>query len=194
MESEPDPPAASTPDTRLAAYIVPASGKGEVLQDSDRQEEYLTEIRSYLKERLPEYMLPSALVVLDSLPMTPNGKVDRNALPQPNAIQSLPRSSFTPPVSTDELAIAAVWADLLGMNQFDVQDNFFELGGHSLLVTRMLARLSEIFSVDLPIAGFFQAPCIAGLAKLAQSARWAAERPQSVRAGIDDQERETIEL
>ncbi len=139
------------------------------------------ELRAFLAERLPEYMVPAAFVILEALPLTANGKVDRKALaalPPPSA-ETGPAAARTPL----EAALSAIWAELLGLQALGVHDNFFELGGHSLLATRLISRLRSAFGVDLPLVRLFEAPTVAGLAALLDAeTRQAVPLPPIARA------------
>jgi amino acid adenylation domain-containing protein len=123
-----------------------------------------TNVRRELSERLPEFMVPSVFRRLDRLPMTPNGKVDRAALPDPDlALQSVPATVVKPRTPTEE-ALAAIWQEVLGRNSFSVTDNFFHLGGHSLLAMQVVSRISSVLGRELPLRTIFEAPTIAELA------------------------------
>jgi len=108
-------------------------------------------LRDYLRERLPEFMVPSAFVMLDALPLTPNGKVDRKNLPSPVARPVALGGGFVAPRSGIERQIARVWQEVLGVDTVGANDNFFDLGGHSLLMVRVHGRLFEIFKGDLSV-------------------------------------------
>jgi amino acid adenylation domain-containing protein len=137
---------------RLVAYVV----RGEAaLGPSD--------LRGFLKEKLPEYMVPSAFVTLEALPLTPNGKVDRKALPAPEGRPELNEAHVAPRTPTEEV-LAGIWAQVLGLDRVGVHDNFFELGGHSLLATQVVSRLRKAFQRELPIRWLFEAPTVAQLA------------------------------
>ena len=123
------------------------------------------QLRILLKDKLPEYMVPSAFVLLDSLPLTPNGKVDRRSLPKPNHSRPILLEVFVAPCTSIESQLAAIWTQVLGIEPIGINDNFFDLGGHSLLTVEMLFQVKEIFHVDLPLLSLFQAPTIAGLAQ-----------------------------
>jgi amino acid adenylation domain-containing protein len=133
-----------------------------------------SELRSLLQATLPDYMVPSAFVILDRFPLTPNGKVDRRALPRPD-FQTDP-SGFVPPASATEKALANIWGEVLGVKQVGCHDNFFELGGQSLLATRVASRASEVFQVDLPLRTLFDHRTLAGLAEQIDTLLWAEEQ------------------
>ncbi|HEY0606584.1 MAG TPA: amino acid adenylation domain-containing protein, partial [Herpetosiphonaceae bacterium] len=121
-------------------------------------------LRAYLKERLPDYMVPSILVSLETLPLTPSGKVDRKALPAPNQSLSGAQTSRVDPRDTLELKLVQIWEDLLDIRPIGVTDSFFELGGHSLLVLRLMTQVKQQFGQDLPMATLFHGPTIEELA------------------------------
>ncbi|MCY1015596.1 amino acid adenylation domain-containing protein [Pyxidicoccus sp. MSG2] len=146
-------------DKRLVAYVVPA------LEVSG--------LRAWMRERLPEYMVPSALVPLEALPLTANGKVDRKALPVPEAPAS--GASYVAPRTPTEVALATIWAALLRVEKVGVEEDFFALGGHSLLATQVVARVRKTFRVELPMRALFEAPTIAALAARIDSVRASDE-------------------
>ncbi len=137
-------------------------------------------LRQAVRARLPEYMLPSAFVVLESLPVTANGKVDRAALPAPDTAGAGEGRHVAPRTPAEE-RMAAVWAEVLGAERVGAEDNFFELGGHSLLATQVASRVREAFRVELPLRAVFEAPTVAELARRVERLRWdaapAAESP-----------------
>ncbi|MGI9174868.1 MAG: amino acid adenylation domain-containing protein, partial [Rhodothermales bacterium] len=144
-------------------------------------EALLRDIQEHLGARLPDYMVPSQWVLLDELPRTPNGKVDRLALPAPS--QERPRGeAYVAPRSAIEERLADIWADVLGMEQVSVEADFFALGGHSLLAIKVMSRVREAFEVDLPLSSLFSAPTIAGLSALVED-RLIAELE-----GLDEEE------
>ncbi|MFQ3633438.1 amino acid adenylation domain-containing protein [Roseiflexus sp.] len=143
-------------EVRLIAYVV---ADGDVVG----------EVHTMLAERLPAYMVPSAFVRLDALPLTPNGKLDKAALPAPAF--DVPVARVDVPHTPEEQLLAAVWSQVLHIPQVGRSENFFALGGHSLSAMRMIARIREIFRVELPIRDLFEAPTIAGLAERIVRAR-----------------------
>jgi len=124
----------------------------------------VSDLRSFLHEKLPAFMLPEVFVPVDQLPLTPNGKVDRNALPAPNGERPHWVYVFVAPRTEIEELTAQAWRDTLKVEQVGVHDNFFELGGHSLLATRVTARLRASFDIDLPLHKLFELPTVAALA------------------------------
>jgi len=142
-------------DKRLVAYVVPAPG-----HDVDS-----AELRSWVKSRVPEYMVPVAWIELAQLPLSPNGKVDRKNLPAPEFTRRELEREYVAPRTAAEEGIAGIWAELLNMDRVGMADNFFELGGHSLLATRVVLRIRQAFQVELPIRTLFEHPVLADLAK-----------------------------
>jgi acyl carrier protein len=147
-------------DARLVAYVVPAAG-GELTAEGLRED---------LKRMLPGHLLPSATVFLDALPLTPNGKVDRRALPAPQA-RDVAREGYVAPSDPVEETLAAIWAEVLGIERVGARDDFFALGGHSLLATRVMSRVREALDAELPLRALFEQPTVAQLAGAVRSAR-----------------------
>jgi len=129
----------------------------------------LPQVRDALEEKLPEYMLPSAYVLLDEMPLTANGKVDRRALPAPVARYRHVATAYEKPRTELEVALARIWSEVLGMAEIGMHDNFFEIGGHSLLATQVMSRLRSQMGIEVPLSRLFEQPTIAGLAASAQS-------------------------
>jgi amino acid adenylation domain-containing protein len=123
-------------------------------------------LRSFLKDKLPEYMVPAAFVALPMMPLTPNGKVDRRALPAPKLADSSVASDSVAPKDELESRLVKIWESILGKQPITVRQNFFELGGHSLLAVRLMHRVEQVFGKRMPIATLFQAPTIEQLADL----------------------------
>jgi amino acid adenylation domain-containing protein/non-ribosomal peptide synthase protein (TIGR01720 family) len=152
-------------EKRLVAYVVPLPA----------QSVPLSELRSFLQAKLPDYMVPAAFVLLPALPLTPNGKLDRRALPPPEQGRPELKRAYVAPRTPTEEVVAGLWAQVLGIEQVGVEDNFFELGGHSLLATQVLSRLRTAFQVELPLRALFEAPTVAGLAQSIEAARQAEQ-------------------
>ena len=125
----------------------------------------LNELRSFLQQKLPEYMVPSAFMFLESLPLTPNGKLDRKALPAPDQTRPELEETFSRREHRSRSMLANIWAEVLKLDQVGVHDNFFHLGGHSLLATQVISRIRDTFKLDLPLRSLFEAPTIDGLAQ-----------------------------
>jgi amino acid adenylation domain-containing protein len=142
-------------ENRLIAYVVPVQ----------KATYSVNGLRHFLKEKLPEYMLPSAFVVLEALPLTPNGKVDRRALPAPDNLRPELANNYQAPQSEVEKSIAQVWKQVLKLERVGVHDNFFDLGGHSLLVVQVNNKLKGILNRDLSVVEIFQNPTIKSLAE-----------------------------
>ena len=130
-------------------------------------------LRSFLQLRLPEFMLPSALVLLESLPLTSNAKLDRKALPLPDASLSSSRDYLAPRDDTQQ-RLASLWSQVLRVERVSLDDNFFELGGHSLLATQVISRIRSTFSVDLPLRALFESPTLEALARAVETATHSA--------------------
>jgi amino acid adenylation domain-containing protein len=151
-------------DRRLVAYWVPVERSAE--HDD-------AALRSHLKALLPEYMVPSAYVRLDRLPLTANGKLDRRALPEPEAVAS--EAGTVEPRTVTERVIAEVWMEVLGVEKVGVEDDFFVHGGHSLKAAQVLARISRMLEVELPLRVLFESPTVAGLAAAVEASVAAAD-------------------
>lgn len=150
-------------DQRLVSYIIPNQG----------QEPIFSELRSFLRERLPEYMMPSAFVLLEALPLNANGKVNRRALPAPDLTRIESETAFVAPRDLLELQLTKIWEKVLGIQPIGVQDNFFDLGGHSLLAVRLFTQIEKAFGKKLPLATLFQAPTIAQLVSILSQEKWS---------------------
>ena len=139
-------------DKRLVAYIVCKPGNNG----------QIAELRNYLRKKLPDYMVPQHFVKLDAIPLSPNGKADRRALPKPE-VDRISDQTYIPPRNSTQKTIAEIWQDLLQLKKVGINDSFFDLGGHSLLLVKMLRRLKASFSANLNIVDLFQYPTIAKL-------------------------------
>ena len=150
-------------DRRLVAYVA-----GEADGDG---------LRAHLRATLPDYMVPSAFVALDALPLTPSGKLDRRALPAPG--HRAAEAGYVAPRTPVEEVLAGIWAEVLRVERAGAQDDFFALGGHSLLATRLLSRVRDAFGVEIPLRAVFEAPTPAGLARQVEAALRAPAAAQA---------------
>ena len=170
----------ATGEASLAAYVVPRERLDPIAPG---------DLRRWLVDLIPEYMVPTAFVILDSLPLTPNGKVDRQALPNPADARLQVQAQFVPPRGPIEQAIAEIWTDLLGGQPVGAHDSFFERGGHSLLAVQLLARLRNIFNVDAPLRDFLDDPTVSRLGDIVERALADSadlDAPPLTRARPDD--------
>jgi len=162
----------------LVAYIVPNVEANLPNPKFKIQNLKSNDLRYFLKQKLPDYSIPSAFVVLPSLPLTPTGKVDRNALIKPN-ISSLDRS-FVAPRTATEATLTTLWANVLKLEQVGIEDNFFELGGNSLLAIQLLEQVNQQFEQNLPLSDLFVAPTVAQFAPLIE--KWGKPKRNSKRS------------
>ncbi len=168
-------------DRRLVGYAVPRSGGVAA-----------AELREHLRLRLPEHMVPAALVLLDELPLTRNGKVDRAALPAPDGAGAA-RELVAPRTATEAM-VAGIWAEVLGVERVGAADSFFELGGHSLLATQVVSRVRAACGVELPVRALFETPVLAELAERvdaavqASTADWELEEALESLEGLSDED------
>jgi amino acid adenylation domain-containing protein len=166
VDARPDP----SEEMSLAAYIVPRDGTHPTSA---------SELRAWLQSQIPEYMIPTTFVSLDALPMTPNGKVDRRALPDPGRSRLSLGSDFVPPRGPIEQAIAEIWTELLGGEPAGAHGNFFERGGHSLLAIQLLARLRHAFDAEAALKDFLEEPTVSRRASLVENAMAAGAASQA---------------
>ena len=122
------------------------------------------ELRRHLQERLPDYMIPTAFVVLEQIPLTPSGKIDRRALPSADAAQRDLAGRFVPPRTPTEKSLAEIWRRVLGIERVGIDSNFFELGGHSLLATQVNSQIRAVLRAEVPLRVLFESPTISNLA------------------------------
>jgi acyl-coenzyme A synthetase/AMP-(fatty) acid ligase/acyl carrier protein len=157
-------------EKRLVAYVV------------SRKEIELQELQDSLKQNLPEYMIPADFVMLKSMPLTPNGKVDRRALPAPAKDRLKSKHDYVAPRTTTESLLVQIWSEILGLDRIGVEDNFFTLGGHSLQATRVVARMRDALKMDVPLPLLFQATTIARLAEVVEQLKQENASGRSVAA------------
>jgi nonribosomal peptide synthetase DhbF len=164
-------------DRRLAAYWVPV--------DEGADGPDAAALRAHLKALLPEYMVPSAYVRLDRLPLTANGKLDRRALPEPEALST---AEPVEPRTVTERVIAEIWMEVLDVERVGVEDDFFALGGHSLKAAQVLARISRRLEVELSLRVIFETPTVAGLAAAVDAEAGAIADTLAELEGLSDEE------
>jgi acyl carrier protein len=140
-------------DKCLVAYIVPATTPAPTSK----------ELRLFLQQQLPDYMVPSAIVLLDAMPLTPNGKLDRQALPPPDFSAVRSETMFVAPRNVVERRLADIWREILGLERVGIQDSFFDLGGHSISATQVVSRVRDVFGVDLALGVLLATPTVAEL-------------------------------
>ena len=143
---------------RLVAYVTSISPSPSVAVSPSI-------LRGFLQKKLPDYMVPSAFVLLEVMPLLPNGKLDRKALPKPELTRPEMAETFVPAATFVESAIASIFAQVLGLETVGIRDNFFELGGHSLLATQVISQLRQTFKIELPLRYLFESPTVAALAE-----------------------------
>jgi amino acid adenylation domain-containing protein len=156
-------------DPFLVAYIIPASTPAPSVST----------LRHALSEALPDYMVPSSFVILNALPLTPTGKVDRRALPAPSSARPALECAFVAPRTPIEAELVRIWAEVLGLEQMGIHDHFLELGGHSLLATQIVSRVRDLFHVDVPLRSLLEAPTVADMAMVILQS-------QAQRVGLED--------
>jgi amino acid adenylation domain-containing protein len=166
-------------EKRLLAYVVPE-------RDSPLNP---TMLRHILADKLPDYMIPQMFIVLDALPLTPNGKIDRNALPDPGSFRPQLETPYEAPRTVIEERLAKIWAEVLNLNRVGIHDNFLELGGNSLSAMRIIAKINEIFGIEVSLRSLMDVPHIAGMAGIVTLLRGAKEsvRVEGPNAATDNE-------
>jgi acyl carrier protein len=175
----------SQPGVEQAAVVAREEASGKRLVAYVAGTADVATLRAALAQRLPDYMVPQAFVVLERLPLSVNGKLDRRALPAPSSAASAPH--VAPRTPTEE-TLARIFAEVLGRDEVGVEDNFFELGGDSLSATRVVARLQQEFSVGLPLKSLFERPVLADLGRHLETLKWIS------REGADTQQARELDL
>lgn len=155
----------------LVGYLIPES--------TANQAELIPNLRQFLKGQLPDFMVPTVFVLLEAFPLTPNGKIDRKALPQPDSARRELLENYVAPRNPIEQEIADIWAQVLKLDRVGVDDNFFELGGYSLLAIQIVSRLRQALQVEIPLPSLFELPTVAELANRVESLRWALQGAQT---------------
>ena len=167
-------------EKRLVAYAVARGDKAPSVG----------ELRDYVASRLPNYMVPSVFVLLDELPLTDNGKVDRDALPEPLDMLAARGAEYTAPQNELEQQIAQIWEEVLGLDGVGIHDNFFDLGGHSLMATQVVSRIREQLGIELPLSEIFEYSTVAELAQKIQIIQWSNQEFR----GDESEEREVFRI
>jgi iturin family lipopeptide synthetase A/iturin family lipopeptide synthetase C/tyrocidine synthetase-3 len=145
-------------------------------------------LRASLRTRLPQYMIPSTFVLIEAVPLTANGKVDRAALPAPSRVGSQPARAFLGPRTETEKTVAAIWGEALSVQNIGIDDDFFDLGGQSLDAIKAVSRLRDVFDVDLALRHLVERPTIAGLAEIIDTLAWTSNSAVPVRRSADREE------
>jgi hypothetical protein len=164
----------------LVTYVVP----------TDEASPTASELRAYVVRQLPPAMVPSSFVFMEAFPYTPNGKIDRQALPSPDAAGSQHKAEFVAPRTPVETLIATIWQEVLGHKQVGIHDNFFDLGGHSLLATQVVARVRDSLHIDLNLRHLFEVPVLKELAGVVEMLKNSTQdiRSSSSNTGEDRSE------
>ncbi len=170
-----------TPNPRLLAYVITSASKPPNVD----------ELRTFVGQHLPDYMIPASFVFLKTMPLTANGKIDRAALPAPDEARPDLQRLFVEPRTAVETELAGIWAKFLRLNEVGVHDNFFELGGHSLLATQVVSRLRKAFNCEIPLRSLFESPTIAQLAEQIEGSMTETER---LLAEIEELSDEEVEI
>jgi acyl-coenzyme A synthetase/AMP-(fatty) acid ligase/acyl carrier protein len=169
-----------TQNKSLAAYV--ALNQSSAASAGD--------LREFLKEKLPDYMVPTAIVLMDELPLMPNGKVNRNALTKPEMHDEIDQQYVAPRSETEE-KITAIWQEVLDRQMIGVKHDFFELGGHSLIAARVMSRLNQLFGIQLPLRKLFEVTTIEKCAELIDALTWTGDQNVGARPA---EEREIFEI
>ena len=170
MEAAPAASKRAQSAKRLVAYVV--------LNDGPPPQS--NQLRSFLLSKLPDYMVPSAYVYMEGLPMTPSGKLDRRALPPPSQTLADMEADFVAPRSPVEEVLCAIWADALGLERISVHSDFFEMGGHSLTAAQVVYKIRDILQIELPVRSLFEATTVAKLSEALIAAESKPGRAQKV--------------
>jgi thioester reductase-like protein len=152
---------------QLAAYIAIHQG----------QEVTMNDLRNFIKDQLPDYMIPATFTFLDALPLTSSGKVDRRALPEPDTDRPELTETFVAPRNPSEKVMVDIWAGILGLERIGIYDNFFDVGGHSLLSMQLVSQVEKMFQIEIPLQNFFETPTVSGLVEVIESAKQQGSSP-----------------
>ncbi|MEH1853289.1 MAG: amino acid adenylation domain-containing protein [Nostoc sp.] len=158
-------------ETSLVGYIVAETGQDSL--------QVISQLRRFLKQQLPDFMVPTIFMALEAMPLTPNGKVDRKALPKPDASRPELEANYVAPRTPIEQQIADIWTQVLNVRQVGIYDNFFELGGYSLLGIQVVSRLRQALQAEILMSNLFELPTVAELAERVETLRWATQGIQA---------------
>ena len=185
----------SHPKVRGAVVVTDEEGTNEgrlvaYVSTSEDEVRLVADLRDYLKERLPYYMIPSVFVILEDFPLAPNGKVDMATLPEPGTKRLTSKESFVAPRSVLEKDLADIWIKVLGVEPIGVHDNFFDLGGHSLSATQVVSQARHAFKVELPLRSIFEAPTVESLSEYVQTLQWVVNNANISSSTLGDEREE----
>ena len=165
-------------ETSLVGYIVAETGQDSL--------QVISQLRRFLKQQLPDFMVPTIFMALEAMPLTPNGKVDRKALPKPDASRPELEANYVAPRTRIEQQIADIWAQVLNVKQVGINDNFFELGGYSLLGIQVVSRVRQALQAEILMSNLFELPTVADLAERVETLRWATQGVQAAESETAD--------
>ncbi|MEH2352494.1 non-ribosomal peptide synthetase [Nostoc sp.] len=165
-------------ETSLVGYIVAETGQDSL--------QVISQLRRFLKQQLPDFMVPTIFMALEAMPLTPNGKVDRKALPKPDASRPELEANYLAPRTPIEQQIADIWAQVLNVQQVGIKDNFFELGGYSLLGIQVVSRMRQALQAEILMSNLFELPTVADLAERVETLRWATQGVQAAESETAD--------
>ncbi|MEH2407392.1 non-ribosomal peptide synthetase [Nostoc sp.] len=165
-------------ENNLVGYIVAETGQDSL--------QVISQLRRFLKQQLPDFMVPTIFMALEAMPLTPNGKVDRKALPKPDASRLELEANYVAPRTPIEQQITDIWTQVLNVKQVGIYDNFFELGGYSLLGIQVVSRLRQALQVEILMSNLFELPTVADLAERVETLRWASQGVQAAESETAD--------
>ncbi len=165
-------------ENSLVGYIVAETGEDSL--------QVISQLRRFLKQQLPEFMVPTIIMALEAMPLTPNGKVDRKALPEPDASRPELEANYVAPRTSIEQEIADIWTQVLNLKRVGIYDNFFELGGYSLLAIQVVSRVRQALQVEILMSNLFELPTVADLAERVETLRWATQGVQAAESETAD--------
>jgi len=165
-------------ENSLVGYIVAETGEDSL--------QVILQLRQFLKQQLPDFMVPTIFMALEAMPLTPNGKVDRKALPEPDASRPELEANYVAPRTPIEQEIADIWTQVLNLKRVGIYDNFFELGGYSLLAIQVVSRVRQALQVEILMSNLFELPTVADLAERVETLRWATQDVQAAESETAD--------